>query len=1147
MHLSRTASRATVAFGLATALSVSLVAPAGAYTPDYEPGPLEIANAELSRQVSAEGMVLLENLDRALPIAPSGNVALFGVGIYRTIPGGTGSGAVNNRVTLTVREGFERAGYAVTTKPAYYDAMVAACANLPAGGAYFGPPRDYSTGEVALTAASAQPTAPTDTAVYVLARNAGETYDRNPGKGDYYLADVERTNIETIARVYPRVIVALNVGGVVDTSFFADVNARVSDPAGGPGLDALLLMSQAGQEAGAALVDILAGGVTPSGKTADTWASSYDLYPAASTFAHADDRDAVPPSWFDPGTPAVNGALVENYSEGIYVGYRYFDSFYKTLMANNPDAAVNYPFGYGLSYTTFDTVVDRVEADMQTVTVEATVVNTGVAFSGKETVQVYFSAPQEGLDKPYQELVGFAKTDVLAPGASQKVTVEFATEELSSYDTARAAYTMQGGDYAIRVGNSSRNTSVAAVLTLGATLVVEQLSHQANDPETDADHPFVELESDPANFYTYPGEAVELRAAPRVPLTTAGFVAPNNASPLEQDKTPVAGSYLAETDGDSISATTAYIPSGQTNWEGTGSPYAAKEGETLQTVAPAPGATLFDVARGTVSMERFVAGLSATQLANIVVGQSGGTPSTLTARGAAGYTTMAYESLGIPAMPLADGPAGVRIDQTASNYVFLPYPPWFESTVLGYQWCTAWPIGTMLAQTWNSELVQQVGEAIGKEMAEYGVTLWLAPGTNLHRDPLNGRNFEYYSEDPLLSGMTAAAETKGVQSTPGVGVTLKHYAANNQETEREASDSVIRERALRELYLKSFEIAVKSAQPMAIMSSYNKVNGHYVAGDYDLLTDVLRGEWGFEGLVMSDWGGVRSGALTNLYSGNDLIVPGGADNVRDVVNLILPTSAVISPANGLPTCNSTTFGAQGTGYVTYSCTLGNIVPDPTGPIQISTWVAGAPASGSNSFTGVQASIDSFAAAADREGVVHWTGAPSGSIVVTALVTDPSGVVTDYRVDIKGVEALPLRLGDLQKSAAAILRIATQSATFAELAQLQSQSGISVSPYTAQFADLKSYVTSSAAAATVPSGPLPIVVEPAVSEPTSGWFTDSANIEIGADDLLAAGLTVRVRIDGGAWTAYSGAIEVTGDGDHTVEVSALDAFAAVVAA
>jgi len=820
----RITTRAFIAGTAVVALSLSGAVGATAATTDSSPGPLELANAQLSKEAATQGMVLLENLNGALPMASSGNVALFGVGAYATVKGGTGSGAVNNRYTISVRDGFEAAGYTVTTSDAYWEAM------------------STTRVEQALTAESVAPTAPTDTAIFVVARNSGEGSDRSSGAGDYLLTDVERADLALIGQTYDNVVVVLNVGGIVDTSFFDEINAANTDPNGGQALDALFLMSQPGQEAGNALVEVLNGTVNPSGKLTDTWAASYDLYPASATFANADGN-----------------VVTEEYSEGIYVGYRYFDSFAKQIAPDDPQGGVLYPFGYGLSYTDFEVKTLNVSADMSDVTVRVKVTNTGTEYSGRDVVQVYFSAPQTGLDKPYQELAGYAKTAELAPGASQILTINFPTTEMSSYDAAQAAYVMDAGEYLIRVGDSSRNTKVAARVQLGDTVVTEQVSNELTDQS-----PATVLVSSPELFYGYGSEAAEIRSAQRVPLHTKGFVATNHASALEQDVPVASDSPYYPFDGDLMSSVTAYVDPAVTDWEGTGEPYQAKLGETLSEVQTDPATTLYDVAAGQASLEQFVAGLSVTQLANIVEGTSA-KGSTLTARGAAGYTTPLYENLGVPGMTLSDGPAGVRITQQ-----------WTTDDVTYYQFATAWPIGTMLAQTWDRDLVQQVGTAIGAEMLEYGATLWLAPGMNIHRDPLNGRNFEYFSEDPLVSGLTAAAETVGVQSNPGVGVTLKHYVANNQETSRNQTNSVVSERALREIYLKGFEIAVKSAQPMAVMTSYNRVNGTYAASNYDMNSDLMRGEWGFKGLIMTDWGGSRDGAMRALYSGNDLIMPGNA-------------------------------------------------------------------------------------------------------------------------------------------------------------------------------------------------------------------------------------------------------------------------------
>jgi beta-glucosidase-like glycosyl hydrolase len=1030
----RRARRAGQAIAMAAVAALASVGFAGAATTDPNPGPLELANAELSRTAATEGMVLLEN-NGALPMATSGNVAIFGVGAYKTVKGGTGSGDVNNRYTITVRQGFESAGYTVTTSNAYWDAMTTAYDDTygSGGGGIFGPPIDYSSVEQALTPETVQPTAPTDTAIFVVARNSGEGSDRSSGEGDYLLAPVERADIALIGQTYKHVIVVLNTGGIMDTTFFKEINASTTDPDGGQALDSLFLMSQAGQESGNALVEVLNGTVSPSGKLTDTWASAYDYYPASATFANNDGSSSP-----------------ENYTEGIYVGYRYFDSFYKTLNPSDPASVVNYPFGYGLSYTTFDIKTQQVLADMSKVSVKVKVTNTGNA-SGKEVVEIYFSAPQTGLDKPYQELAGYGKTDLLAPGGSQVLTIEFDTTQLSSYDAARAAYVMDAGDYLIRVGDSSRATEVVAKLRLGQTTVTEVVGNELTD-----EAPPSELSSNPADFYTYPDEAHQIQAARVVPLHTKGFTPADDASAFEQNVPVDAGSPYYPYDGNLMSSTTAYVDPGQTNWEGTGAPYAAKPGEQLQNVVTNPATTLYDVAKGDATMQSFVAGLSVTQLANIVEGAGLG-GSTLSAVGAAGYSTGIYEDLGIPQMTMSDGPAGLRITQQFTS----------DGTTY-YQFATAWPIGTMLAQTWNRDLLQQVGTAIGKEMVEYGATLWLAPGMNIHRDPLNGRNFEYYSEDPLIAGLTAANTALGVQSNPGVGVTLKHYVANNQETNRNASDSVIGERAAREIYLKGFEIAAKAAQPMAIMTSYNKVNGTYSASNYDMNTDLLRGEWGFKGLVMTDWGGSRDGAPRALYSGNDLIMPGNAP--ADVVNDIKKVEPTIDLA-GLPAYTKQTFQFGSFTFTRYSFQFGGFSLSAGGSETISTTVdettdlSQTPLSGEivdGTFVPVApyGTVDNaYAAVMDLLAGNALNGGQKAAIsvenVVHQVAGDDTSPVVAYTVVMKGNYPANylLRLGDLQRSAMRVLNIAMQSAPFGELASIQGEPGISVHPYSQQFNNL----------------------------------------------------------------------------------------------
>ena len=782
----------------------------------------EVRNAQLSKEAAEEGMVLLENENQALPLAQGSKAALFGTGSYGTIKGGTGSGDVYNRYTISVYDALTST-YNISNMAWWgeylktFEEKKAQAAEEKKDNDYvkytqgrFGGADSFLAIDQALTQSDMDKAKAGGvmTAFYTVSRVSGEGADRTIGKGDYELSEVEYNNIKLIAKNFDKCVVLLNVGGVVDTKFFSEIE----------GVDGLVLMSQAGMEGGNALADILTGKTTPSGKLTDTWAKNYSDYPAATTIGDNDGDNKQ-----------------EDYKEGIYVGYRYFDTFNITPA---------YEFGYGKSYTSFDVEPLTVAADENNVSVTVNVTNTGDTYSGKEVVEVYFSAPDGSIEKPYQELAGFAKTDNLAPGESQKLTVTYKTTEMSSYDEAKAAYVMEDGDYIVRVGDSSRNTKVAGVLTLDKDVVTEQLSNQLT-----LDKNWKDLSKTGKTPYSYKDEAAQIKAAARIALPSAKIKTENNASKIDEKKV------------------TTYLTADAAK------DYKAAENEVVETVDAVPANTkLIDVYDGKVSMESFVASLDDTQLANLANGISGASTSGDTwgadansVTGAAGETSQLYfNSLGIPNTVEADGPAGIRVTAETTD----------KDGNAVYNYCTAFPIGTLLAQTWNTDLVNRVGKAIGEEMVEIGVTLWLAPGMNIHRDPLCGRNFEYYSEDPALTGYVGSAITAGVQSNKGVGVTIKHYITNNQETNRSAVNTSVSERTLREIYLKGFEMVVKSAQPMAIMSSYNKVNGTYACENFDLLTSVPRGEWGFDGMVMTDWGaGNRAGVDTMMHAGNDLVMP----------------------------------------------------------------------------------------------------------------------------------------------------------------------------------------------------------------------------------------------------------------------------------
>ena len=860
----------------------------------------EAENAAISQWAATEGMVLLENNNRSLPISQNKGtkIALFGYGAYNTVKGGTGSGDVYMKEggNITVLKGFETAGYDVVTNKKVNGAQTSFLEDMAAKARNYAEP-SYTADEKNAAEVDAADKE-TNTAVYVLARNSGENSDRTAVKGNYYLSDVEVANLKLLGSKFENVIVVLNVGGIIDTNFFNGKGGYGADDEFNrgkiDGLDSLLLMSQVGMNGGHAVVQVLNGEVNLSGKLTDTWAVDYTDYPSSDTFSNRD-----------------RNTKEEIYTDDIFVGYRYFDTFGKD---------VAYEFGYGGAYTNFEIAVDSVTATPETITVNATVKKTGNV-KGKEVVEVYFSAPDKSMAKPYQELAGYTKTEV-APGASEQVTVTFDTADLSSYDEDKNAYVIEAGDYTIRVGSSSRKTVEAAKIAINKDVVTEECVNTlgltaksledgtydakyiyAATPENKAKYDIIDKATNGYGTGIVPDSKGLSAAAVNLSLDASAFPNAVTHTYTNGDIT----TYVSANDeaSDSYKYGKSYDGTAGATIEGTGK-------ETVQEVNTSSNYTLVDVVTGTISMEQLVASMSNIELADLVEGQTyaGITDkpdigqnelvigsSADSVYGAAGETTQnLYNSRYIPNIVMSDGPAGLRITTSYESCNQIPHDATYEEGTtyyyyhayvsamdpsyyyiagtrgskpiddeasfnevkasgtkiytydgIYYQFCTAFPIGTLLAQTWDMDVIEAVGRAVGVEMLEYGVTSWLAPGMNIHRNPLCGRNFEYYSEDPVVSGLTCAAETKGVQtledgSSSGVGVTIKHYAANNQEAGRNGGNSVLSERAAREVYLRGFEIAVKESDPLFVMSAYNSVNGDLAPESYGLLTSLLRDE-----------------------------------------------------------------------------------------------------------------------------------------------------------------------------------------------------------------------------------------------------------------------------------------------------------------
>lgn len=782
-------------------------------TTDSKVQPWETEHRKVARRAAAEGIVLLKNEDNLLPLKAGSNVALYGAGAGRTIKGGTGSGDVNERENVSVFQGIKNAGFQVTTEDwiASYDKIYenarqewkrSILSKTGEGADTMDFFSVYSTTPFKMPAGDQvqKPAEDADTAIYVLSRIAGEGSDRTADKGDYYLSDDEYQILADICAYYKNVIVLINAGAQVDLSFMDEFE----------NIKALLVIVQPGMEGGNAVADILSGKVNPSGKLADTWAYEYEDYPNSEKFSHN------------------NGNVqTELYEEGIYVGYRYFDTF---------EVPVRYGFGYGLSYTDFEISNYRlVKISAEKISISASVKNTGKV-SGKEVVQVYASLPGGTLEKEAHRLAAYAKTAELKPGETEEVTMEVTVDALTSYDEESAAWILEKGFYGIWIGNSLASAKLCGGMKLDATVTKRQVK----------------------NLFPLKQDLEEIV---QEPSRTA-----KRAETAEKLAGEQAMTVLELHAADITTETVEYKKNAD-----------LYEREAMDFVNTLTEEELIDLAAGDPGK---------AQGGNL--GAAG-----ISVPGSAGETHRCAVDKGLASIVLADGPAGLRLMKyyhvNEGSIVSMPFEFSLEGGLFYddsrelpgeryYQYCTAIPVGTLLAQTWNQELIREVGAMIGTEMEHFGVTLWLAPGMNIHRNPLCGRNFEYYSEDPYVSGMIAAAMTEGVQSNYGCGTTIKHFACNNQEDNRMGSDSVVSERALREVYLKGFEIAIRQAQPMSIMTSYNLINGVHAANNYDLCTESARNEWGFKGAIMTDWTTTEQGdnctASGCMTAGNDLVMPG---------------------------------------------------------------------------------------------------------------------------------------------------------------------------------------------------------------------------------------------------------------------------------
>ena len=771
---------------------------------------LENENRSLARQAAAEGIVLLEN-NGVLPLREK-EIALYGAGARMTVKGGRGSGEVRNRSSVSIAQGLENAGYRILTQ-SWLDAFDAYYRDTYEGyrremEKRVDGIREFFKIQRAITPfmePNAMPITEKDavecrTAIYVLSRQAGEGHDRQCEPGDFLLTGTEKENLRFLRAHYRELIVVINAGGMVDLSFLTETPAS-----------ALIYFTQGGEEGGSALADLISGKVNFSGRLTATWPVKYEDVPSAGTY-----------SSFSAETQE------QDYTEGIYVGYRYYDTF---------GIRPRYAFGYGLSYTSFEIRYQDVLLQKDHITVQATVTNTG-SVPGRQVVQLYAGVPF-GIGSERKRLIAFGKTGLLNPGESETLSLSFSCRNLSVYEENKSAWMLRAGDYVLCLGSAADETEPVFRLVMEREALLEQCA-----PICPMNRPVAEITPPPrtGEEYSLPCAALD----PWVPETIC---------------------HTYET--------------------------------TEETADP------------------LVSSLTDEQLVNLVIGGSTRPEvQQVIALGASGTTTgRLWDDCGIPNVILSDGPAGLNL---TSHVVQLPdgavkaarvpqnleaYKRYLfgfnrialtsqmvkpEDGTSHYQYATAWPCSMLLAQSFDTELLERVGDGVGREMEAFGVTVWLAPGMNIHRNPLCGRTFEYYSEDPLVSGKMAAAIVRGVQKHPGKGMSVKHFAANSCELERNRSSSNVHERALREIYLRGFEIAVREADPMTVMAAYNRINGLHCVNSYDLLVKVLRNEWGYRGMVMSDWDSMKAdpadctkpltGDVRKAHAAQcDLVCPGRED------------------------------------------------------------------------------------------------------------------------------------------------------------------------------------------------------------------------------------------------------------------------------
>ncbi|MBW3082183.1 glycoside hydrolase family 3 N-terminal domain-containing protein [Bifidobacterium phasiani] len=755
---------------------------------------------ELGAEVQREGITLLKNDNGSLPLSDT-NVNVFGWSSTNPVYGGTGSGSLSDTYpTVSLIDGLEEAG--ITVNDDLTDLYTSYRAERPEVGMWEQewtlpepPVSDYSDELIADAQAFSQNALvvfsrpggehidlPTDMGADGLnyTQNSGDYNDYESGEHLLQLSQSEENLLEMVTSDFENVTVVYNGANTLQMDFLDEF----------PGVDSVIWCPPAGQNGFYALGEVLTGETNPSGRTSDTFVNDLTSTPWWNNFGSFTydnmSEFAVPDD--DPYMPGQTPTFV-NYVEGIYVGYKFYETADDEGLIDY-EATVRYPFGYGLSYTTFSQEMGDVTYADGTVSFDVTVTNTGDV-AGKDVVEVYYNPPyyNGGIEKASANLVAFDKTDLLEPGESQTVTVSFDDDDMASYDTyGAAAWVLEAGDYRISINSDSHNVLDEATVTVPETITFDSEDNTHNGDAVPATNEFASAEGDITYLSRADGFAnyAEATAAPSTTLSDelkATFVNNGNYDPADYDN------------ADDTMPTTG-----------------ADNGVELYQ--------LYGLDYDDPQWDDLLDQLTVDQMRNLIA--------------MAGYGTQAIDSIGKVQQFDVDGPAALNNTFTGVGSI-------------------GFPCNTVFACTWNTDIARQFGDVIGRMGLDMQITGWYAPSMNIHRTAFAGRNFEYFSEDGFLSGAMAAEQVAGAREH-GIYAFVKHFALNDQETNRWGMLCTwSSEQAIREIYLRPFEIAIKDGGAQAVMSSYNYIGTTYAGAYAPLQQTVLRGEWGFDGMVLSDY------------------------------------------------------------------------------------------------------------------------------------------------------------------------------------------------------------------------------------------------------------------------------------------------------